>query len=196
MAATALTPPYVNEAFRQLALDAEMSAQDISALESYAIRLEANKVPVIFDYNHLSLLLGYNTTILFAISNAPHQFYRTFTIPKKSGALRKIDEPLPSLKQIQRFILDNILANVEISKASKAFSTNSNIKKNARIHLRQPMILKLDVKDFFPSIKLARVFDAFYQLGYTNSLSMLLARLCCLNDGLPQVLQQVQRSPT
>jgi len=186
MAATTLTPSYINDQFRRLAREAQFSEGDVEALEAYAKKLEDNKVPVIFDVNHLSKLLGYEITLLYAISNAPNKFYRTFTIPKKNGAPRKISEPLPTLKQMQRYILDNILAKVGISKAAKAFRTNSSIKKNARIHLRQPIIIKFDIKDFFPSIKRWRVFSLFFEFGYTSQLSMLLSRMCCLNDCLPQ----------
>lgn len=188
MAAAALTREhkYIDERFLRLAELSGLSSDDVRVLERYAKRLEDNGVPVIFDSAHLSKLLGQEVGLLYAISNAPGRFYRTFSVPKKAGGFRKIDEPLPTLKEIQRFVLDNILAKVSLSKASKAFSAKSSIKKNARIHLRQPVILKVDIKDFFPSIVVGRVRAVFFELGYTSQLSTLFARICCFENCLPQ----------
>lgn len=177
---------YSNEYFLKAAEREKLSLQEIDAFKKYLQKLQKNNVPPILDEQHLSELVGYETTTLYAISNAPKLFYREFHIPKKTGGRRKINEPLPTLKEIQRFVLDEILKKIPISRASKAFSLKSNIKKNARIHLRQKTILKIDIKDFFPSIKTPRIYILFYELGYTKQLAMLLAKICCLNDSLPQ----------
>ena len=42
---------------------------------------------------------------------ATSQFYRHFTILKKNGKTRDIYEPLPDLKYVQTWILENILEN-------------------------------------------------------------------------------------
>ncbi|WP_161914289.1 reverse transcriptase family protein [Methylosinus sp. C49] len=183
---TTLDLPYVTDRYKEIALQCGLSSKDILSIERYAQKLEANGLPVIFDEKHFSALVGYDISLLYAISNDQRKFYRSFNIPKRNGKLRQIDEPLPTLKEIQRYILDNILSNVEISKASKAFSRHSDIKKNARIHIRQPEILKVDIKDFFPSVNISSVYKALYALGYTDSLAMLFAQICCLDKSLPQ----------
>jgi RNA-directed DNA polymerase len=162
------------------------SAEEINALDLYAIKLENQKLPVIFDVGHLSKFVGYDLPLLYSIANKQDAFYRSFSISKRDGSERLIKEPLPTLKEIQKIITNDILKNIEISKASKAFSPKSTIKKNARIHLRQRTIVKVDVKDFFHSIKEFSVFNIFYELGYTRCVAMLLARLCTLDGCLPQ----------
>ena len=77
---------------------------------SYAQRLCDNKLPVIFDFTHLSLLLGYKPKELaFYLFAEEEQFYNTVKIPKKSGGSRIREMPSDTLKDIQKWILKNIL---------------------------------------------------------------------------------------
>src|ERR1700737_3406876 len=81
---------------------------------AYARPLVQRGLPIIYDQHHFARLVGYETRYLFAASNSPEKFYRTYRIPKVSGGTRTITEPLPSLKEIQRWILDNSLNTVPI----------------------------------------------------------------------------------
>ena len=54
------------------------------------------------------------------------------------------------------------------------------------MHLGENNLLKIDLIDFFGTIKLNCVKDVFKDLGYSDSLSYFLASLCCLNGSLPQ----------
>ena len=72
---------------------------------------------------HFSKLVGYNKQFLFSLSNGTKSFYRTFSIPKKNNGIRIIEEPYPTLKEIQRWILDNILIKVPVSKFAKSLFT-------------------------------------------------------------------------
>ncbi|KXO77725.1 hypothetical protein AYJ56_19715 [Brucella anthropi] len=47
-------------------------------------------------------------------------------------------------------------------------------------------MLKLDIKDFFGSIKSFGVYDIYYNLGYTSQVAGLLSGLCTLDGELPQ----------
>jgi len=57
---------------------------------------------------------------------------------------------------------------------------------NARSHLGKKCLLKMDIKDFFPSITLRRVITIFLILGYPHKISYILAKVCCKNGCLPQ----------
>jgi RNA-directed DNA polymerase len=48
------------------------------------------------------------------------------------------------------------------------------------------MVLSLDIKDFFPSIKSHRVYGFFKKIGYAKPVSVMLTELCTLNGSLPQ----------
>lgn len=54
------------------------------------------------------------------------------------------------------------------------------------MHINSKHILKLDLKNFFPSIGIKRVIAVFHSMGYTPKMSYYLASLCCLNGTLPQ----------
>ncbi|MCB0337830.1 MAG: hypothetical protein KDD62_16045, partial [Bdellovibrionales bacterium] len=69
---------------------------------------------VVYSANHLSSLVGYDISYLYGVANSGGNYYRTFSVPKKSGGKRRISEPLPSLKEIQRWILTYILSPVQV----------------------------------------------------------------------------------
>lgn len=152
----------------------------------YARHLHERKMPVIYDQDDLARQVGYQVEYVRGASSNSKRFYREFEIPKASGGHRLIREPLPSLKEIQRWILDNILAHVPVSRFAKAYQTGVSILDNARFHRRQNLVVRMDVKDFFPSISAKRIFQVFRSFGYTRSVSWTLTRLCTFRGSLPQ----------
>lgn len=153
---------------------------------TYAQKLNNQGLPIIFDGKHLCNLVGYRPAYVFAASNAQDAHYRHFEILKKNGSPRKISEPLPSLKEIQRWLLANVFDPIPVSKFAKAFKQGSSIKSNARFHKGQAQVLCLDIKDFFGNIHTNSVVKILCNVGYSVSVSVLIANLCTLNDSLPQ----------
>lgn len=153
---------------------------------SYANQLNQKKLPIIYDHRHASLLMGYTESYMYAVSNKPDKFYSNFYLPKKKGGYRRISVPYPSLMEIQKWILTNILRIISVSKFAKAYVKGENIINNAKFHKGQKIILKLDIKDFFGSITFLHIYKVFKTLGYSKSVSVLLAKLCLLNNKLPQ----------
>lgn len=168
------------------AINSGYSEQNIFDCLQYAEKLFVSNVPVIYNTTNLSALVGYKKSYLKrAVSYTPY-FYRHFEIFKKNGKKRKISEPLPSLKEIQLWILDNILYRIEVSRFAKAYVPGISIKQNLIFHKGQRKVLTIDIENFFPSIKINDVEIIFSSLGYSNIISSLLAKLCCLEDSLPQ----------
>lgn len=154
---------------------------------NYAEVLFLKGLPVIYDQNHFSLLVGYNLEYLHKVSNSSINFYRQFVIPKKSkGELRTILEPLPNLKDIQKWILDNILYQLEPSKYTKAYKKGVSIKDNAKFHRKQKKVLTIDLKNYFGTINFDDVYLFFRKSGYKNDVAILIAGLCSSVLGLPQ----------
>lgn len=117
---------------------------------SYAQKLCSNSVPVIFDFKHLSLLLGYEPSELAFYLFAPEDsFYTQMKIPKKSGGMREIEIPSDKLKSIQRWILRNVLENIEVHEACYGFTKGKSIYDNALLHVGKECVLNMDLKDFF-----------------------------------------------
>lgn len=175
-----------SEEFTEAALDNGFNNLYVERCLKYAKRLHSNNLPIIYSIEHLGYLIGFQSAYLRFASYTPQKFYRTFEIKKKAGGTRKISEPLPNLKIIQRWILEKILYQIEPSQYAKAFVPNRSIKENARFHRAQPMVLTVDVQNFFPSLSVSRVNSLFKSWGYSSSVSYYLTRLCTLDGGLPQ----------
>lgn len=172
--------------FRELAEEKRRSPRKIEEWLAYAKKLYSKNLPIIFDQTHLALLLGIDNEYLHRMSNAPEFFYRTFYIQKRNGKRRRIDEPLPDLKKVQSWILNEILYKVPCSKFAKAYVPNICIKDNSRFHRKQKIVMTVDLKDFFPSIKSGFILNLFLSIGYNLPTAVILTRLSCLRESLPQ----------
>jgi retron-type reverse transcriptase len=143
-------------------------------------------VPVIFDFKHLCLLLGKNTFYLASLINANVSHYREFVIPKRRGGQRIISAPYPTLLDCQQWIYQHILSKVPIHPSAHGFAARKSIITNAQVHVGKKYFLKIDIKDFFPSITINQVITVFKNLGYTHKVSFYLASICCYEKVLPQ----------
>lgn len=166
--------------------DAGKNDEYIDRYLGYAEQLFKLGVPIIFKVSHFADLIGYDHTYICSMAYSPKSFYRTFYIQKANGKQRRIDEPLPDLKEVQRWILDNILTKVKLHSTAKAYRKGFTIKDNARFHRKQNIVLTMDIKDFFPSIRTHDVFEIFRSIGYNAKVSNFLANLCCYGGRLPQ----------
>ena len=172
--------------FRKKASRSGFSEDETSACLDYAKPLLEQRLPVIYNTANLAALVGYRTNYLKRAALYTPYFYRKFQIKKKSGKPRILVEPLPSLKEIQSWILDNILNEVKVSKFAKAYIKDKNLLENVKFHKGKDAVLALDIKDFFNSIKLPQIEQIFLGLGYSSNISNLLAKLCTYYDTLPQ----------
>lgn len=172
--------------FRVAALEKGYDEQYVSVCLRYAEPLYRRGLPVIYDQQHFALLVGYHYDYVRGAYYRASKYYRVFSIKKRAGGTREIAEPLPTLKLIQRWILENILYKCQPSRFAKGFVLKRSIRENARFHRGQSLVLSLDLKDFFPSIRGGRVYNYFHRLGYQKKVAHLLTRLCTLNSSLPQ----------
>ena len=84
--------------------------------------------------------------------------FRTFTIPKKSGGVRIITAPKNEAYQWILRVLNEILLHAYTpSPYAMGFVKGRSVYQNARIHEGKNYVFNLDLKDFFPSIRQARV---------------------------------------
>ena len=87
------------------------------------------------------------------IRSAPHR-YKTYPIPKrKAGEFRIIAQPAREVKALQYWVMQNVLNRFAVHPAATGYREGLNIADNARRHVNSRFLLKLDFKDFFPSIK-------------------------------------------
>lgn len=153
----------------------------------YIRPIAKKKLPVIFDADHIAALLGRTPQFITKAAAAPTYFYRHFTIPKRSGGIRDIHAPYPSLKECQQWIARNVLQRLPISPFATAYTSNRSILDHVKPHLGgERCLLIVDLKNFFPTISKRRVIGLFSSLGYNKEVAITLGSLCCLNGALPQ----------
>lgn len=162
----------------------------INEIAAYADNLQEHQVPIIFDQPHLAGLLGYDLDYVQILSTCKEDFYKEYKIPKRNGKLRIIHEPMPNLKEIQTWILENILLSPgvlkEISPVVTAFVPKRSIIDNAKCHVGKQTVICMDLKDFFTSVQWIQVYAVFADLGYGKDVAGMLAHLCTLDEVLPQ----------
>ena len=131
--------------------------------------------------------LGYPAKTLYGLSNNLEKHYHNVFIPKSDGTKRKLSVPDLILKNVQRSIVDNILAYYPVSKYATAYKVGSSVQRNARPHVNKEKILKLDIEGFFDNIIYSRVKDVvFHKEKYSEPIRILLTMLCYYRDSLPQ----------
>ena len=105
-----------------------------------------------------------------------HYLYRWQA--RKTGDPRLLEAPKPMLKGIQRQILRRILDPVPVHDAAHGFRKGRSCLTAAQLHAGEPLLLCLDLKDFFLSVPLRRVHGLFRSLGYPWAVARTLTGLC------------------
>jgi hypothetical protein len=117
--------------------------------------------------------------------------YRYAAIPRRSGLPRVIEAPKLRLKEIQRWILREILDRVPVHDAAQGFTRGRSVIDHARRHSGQHVVLRLDLADFFASVPAGRVFGIFQTLGYHSAVAHVLTGLT--TNTVPQHVWEVVR---
>jgi RNA-directed DNA polymerase len=108
--------------------------------------------------------------------------YTRRVVPKRSGGERVILAPKRELKALQRRVLDDLVAQVPVAPTVHGFVRGRSIVTNAGQHAGKQVVLKLDLKDFFPSVTFPRVRGQFIAMGYSFAVASTLALLCTEYD--------------
>jgi RNA-directed DNA polymerase len=105
-----------------------------------------------------------------------HYHYRI--LAKGNGNIRLIEAPKLRLKEMQRKILTGILEKVPAHSAANGFVKGRSIKTFVTPHVAKRVVLRMDLQDFFPSFRAARIQTFFRTLGYPESVADLLGGIC------------------
>ncbi len=154
--------------------------------ESEIIKLNMLGLPVIRSLKDFSIQTHISQYTIYQLSFHSDKYYRTYTIPKKSGKPRTICQPSKKLKGIQSWILVNILNKVQVSSSCKGFRKGSSTYDNALPHKGANTVLTIDLKDFFPTVNSKQVYNIFRTLGYNRLISTIFKNICTYNSCLPQ----------
>lgn len=95
-----------------------------------------------------------------AIRNA-HNRCRHLKIPKKNNnGFRLVSQPAAQLKPILSWLNLQILSKLEVSPIATAFQSGSSTLDNASRHKESLYSVRIDIKDFFPSIQKTDLYRA------------------------------------
>lgn len=148
---------------------------------SDAEKLAATKLPVLHTAADLAAALGIELGRLrwltYHRAGAALVHYRRYSIPKKTGGMRGISAPKPSLAKAQRWVFERIVGQLRVEPEAHGFVPSRSIVTNAAPHVGKRVVLNLDLEEFFPSVTWKRAKGLFMAIGYSEQVSTLLASL-------------------
>lgn len=97
---------------------------------------------------------------------------------RSSTQERLIEAPKRWLKEVQRRILFEILDRIPKHDAAHGFCRGRSILTHASLHASKRAVLRMDLEDFFPTVRASRVLAIFRAVGYPQEVSRLLTCLC------------------
>lgn len=144
--------------------------------QAQSLKLEISNVKQLSDALKLSIPTLRWLTFHRDVETQSH--YRRWKILKRDGVTtRTLSSPKRQLKTSQHWVLRNLLEKLPVHAAAHGFLSARSIVTNARIHAGAPLVLKVDIKDFFPSITWKRVKGLLRKQGLPESVATLLALL-------------------
>jgi retron-type reverse transcriptase len=146
------------------------------------------RMPALATHKELATWLGLDTTVLAVLADrrglsreardARARHYRYTWIPKRSGGCRLLEAPKSRLKQVQRYVLDDIVARIPPHDVAHGFRPGRSILGFAAPHVGKAVVIRLDLQAFFTSVYGPRVVAMFRSAGYPDSVARTLGALC------------------
>lgn len=138
-------------------------------------------LPLLYDVNDLAELVGLTREevvwLCYERKVSAIDHYSRFEVPKRNGSKRLISSPKKQLRNAQSEIREKILKKLLPTDQATAFRPHKSIVDNARAHMGAKIIVRVDLKDFFPSISFSRVRGYFKWCGYSPGVATVLALL-------------------
>ncbi len=108
-------------------------------------------------------------------------------VPKRNGrGTRTLYIPNVPLKHLQRFILRAYLDKLTPDQAAYGFQPGRSRAAHARHHCNKAVVVRLDIRDFFPTIPVGRITPVFQECGFARGFAETLAHLVTFRGRLPQ----------
>jgi RNA-directed DNA polymerase len=105
-----------------------------------------------------------------------HYSYRW--VGKSRGSARLLEMPKQRLKAIHRQILRDILNRIPPHDAAHGYRPGRSVIGFVRPHAARDIVLHFDLRNFFPSVRAARVYGLFRTIGYPTTVARYLTGLC------------------
>lgn len=142
--------------------------------------------PPLSDEAALLTHLGLGAKELKKIWHFRTRMYSRFSISKGAGKVRTISAPDWRLKMLQHRLLPLLNQLYRLRSPVHGYVPDRSVKTNAEAHGRRRFVVNLDLKDYFPTITENRVRGLLRSLAIDPRVAEIVARLCCVNNHLPQ----------
>jgi RNA-directed DNA polymerase len=146
-----------------------------------ARKRQDNALPALGDVEALAKALGLSIPRLRWLSyhrdvdTGTH--YHRWLVPKRDGSMRLISAPKPELKAAQRWITREITEHLPLHGAAHGFVTGRSIVTNARVHAGARIVVKLDIRGFYPTVTMRRVKGLLRRAGLGEQVATVMALL-------------------
>lgn len=137
----------------------------------------------------LEEILGRSRDDIRRIANTAGRYYHPFDLRRIAGEgkWRHIDNPRGELKRYQSRIQERLFQDIIFPETMIGAVPGRSIRDNAKLHLSQPMVVALDLRDCFPRINDTEVYRVFREgLGCSAEISSILTKLTTFQHRLPQ----------
>ena len=169
-----------------------MPAQDLqkAPVEAGKRRLDLRSI------RNLEFLLGISRTTLHSVARDTEKYYSPFPQRAKVRPFQKkfppekkriIDHPTEPLRTIQKRIQHRLLSSLDLPYYLCGGVKGRSLLDNVLMHLGAPVIVAVDIRNFFPSTDNQRVYSVWADLlGCSASIAALLTRLTTREHHLPK----------
>ncbi len=140
-----------------------------------------NALPELKDVDALAQALGLSIARLRwlayhrDVETGTH--YHRWLVPKRDGSPRLISAPKPELKAAQRWITREVTEHLPVHGAAHGFLVGRSIVSNASVHAGAKILVKLDIKGFYPTVTFRRVKGLLRRAGLGEQVATLMALL-------------------
>jgi hypothetical protein len=144
-------------------------------------------VPVLHDVGALAALLGEDPRHLAWLADArglerevAHERLRNYRytwLARAGGPPRVLERPKARLKAAQRRVLHEVLDHVPAHDTAHGFVPGRSVRSHAAAHVGRRVVLRLDLEDFFASVRAGRVFGMLRTAGYPEAVTHALTAL-------------------
>jgi len=135
------------------------------------------------DAKALSFCLECNySDLLHLADNAPGQYHEIKI--EKRGKSRIIEIPTPYLKKKQKMLLTKVFYPLKTHPRLYG-GPGSSIKKAATDHVRKPIVITIDIKNFFPNVNTIKIREMLHRRKASKDVAELLIRLTTYKNHLP-----------
>ncbi len=140
-----------------------------------------NALPKLADVDALAKALGITVPrmrwLAFHREVDTGTHYVRWLVPKRDGTPRLISAPKPELKAVQRWITREVTEHLPVHGAAHGFLKGRSIVTNAEVHAGARVVVKLDIRGFYPTVTLRRVKGLLRRAGLGEQVATLMALL-------------------